>query len=187
MQFTLSALVASAIFGSSIAVNVVIYPNSAVCDGSDGTGLECSNVAALTCCHNNGGDIYSSKCSGLDTTGVPDQCVIATGAGPGVAYCTTSLEVDSGASIICLDPGSSPAATGGFWVDLSSKKRFRRGSEVQCTKSVQPNKALFGDRSFRINYDVPANITDYLLGLIKTDPSLSKEIPGDVQQYEVTN
>jgi len=186
MHFTLPFVV-SALFGCSIAVDIVIYPNSASCDDSDGTGLQCGNVAALTCCHNGGGDIFSSKCSGLDTTGVPDQCVIAIGDGPDAAYCTTSLEAEAGESVICLDPGSSPAATGGFWVDFSSKKSFRRGQAVQCTKSVKPDKALFGNRSFRINYDVPTNVTDYLLGLIKTDPSLSNEIPGEVQEYEIIN
>lgn len=186
MRFTF-AFVASALFGCSIGVDVVVYPNSVTCNGHDGTGLICTNITAYTCCNNRGRDIYSAKRTHLYTSTVPDQCVIATGRGPGVDYCKTALEAYGGTSIVCLEPGSSPAAKGAFWVDLSRSRRVQRGQDVQCTKSVQPDRVLFGTRSFRINYDVPTNITNYLLDLIDTDPSLSHEIPSEVLQYESAN
>ncbi|KAI1270044.1 hypothetical protein F5Y18DRAFT_421525 [Xylariaceae sp. FL1019] len=189
MHFTLSIIVASALFGSSLAQadirDIDIYPDSAVCNDHDGTGLQCGNIGSLVCCQDGGRDIFSAQCRGLNTQDVADQCVIAINDGPGTLSCKTALKAESGNSIICLDPDTSPAATGAFWVELRQKRSFRRGQAVQCTSSVKPDKAFFGSRSFRINYDVPTNVTDYLMGLIKTDPSLSNEIPGDVLKYEI--
>lgn len=63
-------------------------------------------------------------------------------------------------------------------------KRVDPGSQKNCTK---PKLAVFkGGRSFRINYDVPADVTSTLLELIKGDADVTA-VPADILHYEVTD
>ncbi|EJD50570.1 hypothetical protein AURDEDRAFT_160471 [Auricularia subglabra TFB-10046 SS5] len=182
MRFILSAALTAVLAITAAAVTIDYYPNSVSCNDQTG-GLQCGNIPALECCENGGGDIFSLRCNGLDTTGVPDTCTIAVGTNPN--WCQTNCNAGSGSSIICLDPGNCPAGTGGFWI---SGARVVEGAKIptQCTKSRKPDNAFFPNgRRFRINYDVPANITALLIDLVVSDPSLSKGVPDAVLPYEI--
>lgn len=73
MRLLLPTLVTAALAGSAAAVTINVYPNSESCNDNSG-GLQCGNVAETTCCHDGGGgDIFSAKFIGMDTSGVPDQ------------------------------------------------------------------------------------------------------------------
>ncbi|EJD50571.1 hypothetical protein AURDEDRAFT_160472 [Auricularia subglabra TFB-10046 SS5] len=180
MRFLLSAVLLAVGAG---AVNIVIYPNSDNCNDNTG-GLQCGNIVADVCCENGGGDIFSARCMGLDTTGVPDTCTI--GVGSNANWCATNCNAGSGQATICLNPGTCPAGTGSFWISRSAAVE---GAEVpaKCESSQKPDSAFFagGQRRFRINYDVPANITALLVDLVKTDPSLSKGVPEVALPFEI--
>lgn len=181
MHFSLPTILALAI--SATAVDVVIYPNSANCDDNSG-GLQCGGVDPLVCCNNGGGDIFSVKCTGLDTQGVPDQCVIADGPGPDAAFCQTALNSLGGEPTECVDPGTAPAGRGGYWIAFPDSRLARRSA--QCTGAVKPDAALFNNgRKFKINYDVPTNVTDMLVSMVKSDGNLSKGVPEELLDYEI--
>lgn len=182
MRFILSAALTAVLALTAAAVDIVIYPNSDVCDDNSG-GLQCGNIPALECCENGGGDIFSARCSGLTTEGVPDFCTIALGTNPN--WCASNCNAAAGAAVICIDPGTCPAATGSFWVS-GGGGRVEKGAIPECQGSRKPDAAVFTNgQRFRINYDVPANVTALLVGLVKTDPNLTKGVPDAVLPYEI--
>ncbi|EJD50569.1 hypothetical protein AURDEDRAFT_160470 [Auricularia subglabra TFB-10046 SS5] len=181
MRIILSAALTAVLAITATAVDIVIYPNSVSCDDNS-SGLLCRNIPAFDCCENGGGDIFSARCSGLDTTGVPDICTIDVGTNPNP--CATNCNAASGSSIICIDPGNCPAGTGSFWI--SGSRVVEMKVPAQCESSRKPDTAFFANgQRFRINYDVPANITALLVDLVKTDPSLSNGAPDAAIAYEI--
>ncbi|EJD50574.1 hypothetical protein AURDEDRAFT_160475 [Auricularia subglabra TFB-10046 SS5] len=185
MRFIVSTALSVVFALSVMAVDIVIYPNSVSCDDNSG-GLQCGNIAQLVCCHNGGGDIFSVRCSGLDTTGVPDFCTIGVGPGPDAAWCQSNCNSAGGSSIICIDPGSCPAATGSFWVSGGGSRLEGDAIPTKCQGTVKPDAAVFTNgQKFRINYDIPANVTALLIELVKTDPHLSQAAPKAILPYEI--
>ena len=198
--------VATVLATLATAVDISLYAGSVTCSPP---ALVCSNIASNTCC-NNGieNDFFSAKFNGLATAGVPDfvsrhrppgtfcfiSLKLASGANAtfqGVVFevgnteqaCGTSCNSGTGANL-CLDSGTCPALQGALWQAGSGRKK--RGSAVpEC---VEPDKIVFGNgKSFRINHDVPANVTSQLLGLFFSDSHLSEGIPKDILPYELVD
>jgi hypothetical protein len=67
----------------------------------------------------------------------------------------------------------------------SGKVKRKRANASTKPICLEPNRAIFNDgRTFRINYDTPANITALLVRLVKS-PNLNPKFPPEVLQYEV--
>lgn len=64
--------------------------------------------------------------------------------------------------------------------------REKDETSTACEKTVQPDRAFFSNgQSFRINYDVPDNVTALLVDLVRSDPDLSQGAPAEAVPYEI--
>lgn len=102
--------------------------------------------------------------------------------------CGKGCNSKSNGPVVCIDPGSCPAAQGASWY---AARPFGTKQEQEVTGSkecVDADVAFFGNgRTFRVNYDVPSNITNMIFDLIKSDPQLAEGIPTELEAFEVTN
>lgn len=111
------------------------------------------------------------------------QGVIAQGPGPDAAYCDTACNAGGGDSTICINPDTCPAATGAYWTSVT---RRARQAPAKCQNTIKPDRAFFGNgQSFHINYEVPTNVTEMLVNLVKSDPNLTKGAPAELLPWEI--
>lgn len=183
MHFFSAITVVLAATASCVSAVTIRNYRTGTCKGNY---LQCSNVGALTCCDLQAQKVYSSSLFlGLPTTAVGSIC-----RRNGQNSCGKVMKTGRGLSL-CLGQGS---ATGSFWFDCRSCKRSAklqdRGLDLvaaQAQNSVEaalPGIVAFEDHQFKINGDVPQNMTDALLHLYHSDASYA-DIPHEYLQYEV--
>ncbi|KAI1124144.1 hypothetical protein F5Y10DRAFT_269400 [Nemania abortiva] len=177
MHCTFPLFAISVLVSSAASVNINLYGGSNACNNtSPGGRLVCGGIAAGTCCSFNPvQDVLSAGFTGMATTSV---AIIANG------NCQQSLNTATGATTYCLN--SFNTARGALW--KAPGREIRVGDPLNCEKTVEPNIATFANgRSFKINYDVPSNVTDVIVDMVMTDPQLSLPVPDEVLPYEIVN
>ncbi|KAI1193924.1 hypothetical protein F5X97DRAFT_328089 [Nemania serpens] len=177
MQCTFPLFAIWALVSSAAAVDINLYTQTDMCgDFTPGSRVTCHGIAAGICCALNPvQNILSARFTGMVNTSV---AILAND------HCERSLNTSTGATRYCLT--SFETARGALWNEEGEE--ILLGDALNCEKAVEPDSATFANgRSFKINYDVPSNVTDLIVDMVMTDPDLSLPMPDEALVYEIVD
>ncbi|KAL1851757.1 hypothetical protein VTK73DRAFT_9362 [Phialemonium thermophilum] len=185
MRFAFPTVAVAIMAAAARAVSINLYPHSDFCGDSTGA-LRCGNITVNTCCHLSGRHVYSVRFDDMDTGSYPHQGILWD-SDSGL-LCGEACSSGSGDETFCLNPGPCAVGKGASYVHYRRRRDVPGGGDgtasVDC---VKPDLAVFaGGRTFRIHYDVPEEVSDAIVHLLLTDPSLERGVPDAYLLYEVS-
>lgn len=144
--------------------------------------FQCTGVGPDTCCNNGARNQYRAVLfNGLPTAGVPAQGVAYMASGTNA--CGTSCNSGYG-NALCLDCGTSGLnIAGAEWLYVGAKRNEHQArDEKDC---VLVDRAFVDGHAFRVNYDVPDDVTERLSEMAFTGNATYADMPRDLLEYEV--
>ncbi|RAK99986.1 uncharacterized protein BO80DRAFT_426059 [Aspergillus ibericus CBS 121593] len=181
-QSTWSTLLPSILIFSTTVEGVGIrHHKKHSCSGN--IFVQCSSIASYTCCGSSRA-LESTRFLGLGDTYLGAVCTKKKSAD-----CGTVAKSSTGSNL-CL---SHKNIKGAFWMDCT--RCSKRGvvvdedeeeggeyADLNVTAVVEPDLIGFGGYTFRINYDVPRNITDTFEALADNE-TLVEDFPQYLWEY----